>query len=632
MAIDRTVAPTSQRRYVDPYQVKVFQYDTDDSDVFLSRIANSVYRIFGDDIVIAGFEEEHITFTFTDTDVFFNFDPGMLIQDITLLQFETGGSVRLENVNNLDHNGKLIVYCRYQFLNSLEDNPAYLCANYVSPSGYPIYSWDHNRDRVLFGVYSFVKDATDRIISVIRDDVDYFTIAGKKFWILGRDPNALSLKPYFGGLLEKKPTESVEFEDGFCLINDQVSPGPLRYYGTNTEGARGFHTLPSSLTELPPDFNFTQLVDTPSAYTDAANKFLRVNTYSNAIEFSDDAPGDGKFVKLREDEVIDSNKIFAKNVVILGELTTSGEPGIIERVEMSITDNFITVNDGETGAGVTLLYSGLRVDRGSLDDAILRWSEPDLRWQVGYEGSIDFGTLALLSDLQGTSDQINTSIDLIDAKHDAKHDFYLDQGTGPDFIGNEYKLSVENGNIVLTTQLPKNKLQFSHDYANPIWVKDNLNISSNMNTDPLGSVTADTFIDGTSLGMHRCSQSVSGLNDSTIYCLSTYIKKKDHPYFAIRMIKKDGNDAWQVFNLDTGQKASRFGVFFTSGIHAIHNDWFRIWISANILTGSTTPECQLILCGSTDGVGEFLGTETGVYSWGSQLEEGDIPTMYIGNE
>ena len=72
----------------------------------------------------------------------------------------------------------------------------------------------------------------------------------------------------------------------------------------------------------------------------------------------------------------------AGTVEISGNLLVLGEQTTVNTTQLDIEDNIITLNTGETGAGVTLNQSGLRVNRGSLPDAFLLFDE-DLHPDAG---------------------------------------------------------------------------------------------------------------------------------------------------------------------------------------------------------------------------------------------------------
>lgn len=69
--------------------------------------------------------------------------------------------------------------------------------------------------------------------------------------------------------------------------------------------------------------------------------------------------GDGKKI------VLDTGPAAAGgSVVVTGDLVVGGETLTVAAVNLNITDNIIYLNDGEAGPGVTLVYSGIEIDRG----------------------------------------------------------------------------------------------------------------------------------------------------------------------------------------------------------------------------------------------------------------------------
>lgn len=63
------------------------------------------------------------------------------------------------------------------------------------------------------------------------------------------------------------------------------------------------------------------------------------------------------------------------NVTIAGNLTVTGTTTNVETTNTNITDNIITLNKGELGPGVTNTTAGIEIDRGSLDNRSLVWTE-----------------------------------------------------------------------------------------------------------------------------------------------------------------------------------------------------------------------------------------------------------------
>ena len=65
----------------------------------------------------------------------------------------------------------------------------------------------------------------------------------------------------------------------------------------------------------------------------------------------------------------------AGKVTVSGNLDVLGDTTSIGSSELIVDDNTITVNNGETGAGITLNTAGIIVDRGTLNDAQMFFDE-----------------------------------------------------------------------------------------------------------------------------------------------------------------------------------------------------------------------------------------------------------------
>ena len=64
-------------------------------------------------------------------------------------------------------------------------------------------------------------------------------------------------------------------------------------------------------------------------------------------------------------------------VIITANLVVEGDTLTVEAENLNVKDNIIQLNYGETGAGVSLRYSGLQVDRGTEAPASFFWDEND---------------------------------------------------------------------------------------------------------------------------------------------------------------------------------------------------------------------------------------------------------------
>ena len=79
--------------------------------------------------------------------------------------------------------------------------------------------------------------------------------------------------------------------------------------------------------------------------------------------------------------------IYVPTMTIHGNLDVIGTTTTIETTNTAISDATIVLNQNEVGAGVTAVYSGIEVERGSLTNVGLRWNESLVKWQLTTDGS-----------------------------------------------------------------------------------------------------------------------------------------------------------------------------------------------------------------------------------------------------
>jgi len=94
-------------------------------------------------------------------------------------------------------------------------------------------------------------------------------------------------------------------------------------------------------------------------------------------------------------------------VTVNGNLVVTGNSSSIQSTNTSIKDNVITLNKGETGAGVTLSYAGIEIDRGSLANVAVRWNEIFDKWQITTDGS----TFANIATITGSGTAMTAVVD-----------------------------------------------------------------------------------------------------------------------------------------------------------------------------------------------------------------------------
>jgi hypothetical protein len=92
------------------------------------------------------------------------------------------------------------------------------------------------------------------------------------------------------------------------------------------------------------------------------------------------------YVHTTGNETIAGNKTFSNNVVVNGNLSVTGTTTTVSSQQMLVKDNLITVNYGETGAGVTNISAGIEVARGSAANYYFAFFEDTDTFRIGMAG------------------------------------------------------------------------------------------------------------------------------------------------------------------------------------------------------------------------------------------------------
>ncbi len=107
-------------------------------------------------------------------------------------------------------------------------------------------------------------------------------------------------------------------------------------------------------------------------------------------------------------------------VEISGNLIVKGDQTTVNTAQLDIEDNIITLNSGETGAGITLNSAGIKIERGSLPDTFFKYDE-DVNGFIAIDsasalmplatGKIDSRSQNLLLDAGTSTIGVNPTVD-----------------------------------------------------------------------------------------------------------------------------------------------------------------------------------------------------------------------------
>jgi hypothetical protein len=179
-----------------------------------------------------------------------------------------------------------------------------------------------------------------------------------------------------------------------------------------------------------------------------------------------------------------------------------------------------------------------------------------------------------------------------------------------------------------------NLLSGSEDIGPSYWSALN-SVSTSLNTIASldGNNTADKFIENTNTTHKVLARSFTSLANAT-YTYSLFVKSAERNALMIHVRKSDYSDRFgATFNLSNQvitSETAGLGVLNSTDIKKYPNDWYRISITGNI--GSNTSAVvtmYLVGSGGAFDIGYTGNGTSGIYLWGSQLEQGAFATSYI---
>ena len=94
-----------------------------------------------------------------------------------------------------------------------------------------------------------------------------------------------------------------------------------------------------------------------------------------------------QFVRADVDDIMAGNYTIQNDLTIQGDLTVSGNTTTVNTEEILLADNIITINSNYTGSNPTE-DGGIEVERGTLANAKVIWSESNDWWQLEVNGSV----------------------------------------------------------------------------------------------------------------------------------------------------------------------------------------------------------------------------------------------------
>jgi hypothetical protein len=180
----------------------------------------------------------------------------------------------------------------------------------------------------------------------------------------------------------------------------------------------------------------------------------------------------------------------------------------------------------------------------------------------------------------------------------------------------------------------RNLLNYTEDFGNAVWVKQNSSVTTNSTTAPNGTLTADTLIENTSTTEHFTNTQLSKSASSITYTASLHFKNASGTRnLTIAITNGVSAGIGAVFSTSGAVVSSSLTIGSGAGFTAISasvqdagNGWYRAIFTASSDTSTRLDFVTYLTNGTTT---NYAGNGTsGIYIWGAQLEVGSPASTY----
>lgn len=131
--LSSVVYPSGQEIHIDPYNGKLFDFNSHQSRVYLGRSINSLLKVFGDNCIIDGLKLVNVTLEHNILTCTIN--PGKIIIDTTLIEFPSPIILETDVTTIDDSSGFFIITIAFNYLQDKYDNYAKFRLLFVDKHG-----------------------------------------------------------------------------------------------------------------------------------------------------------------------------------------------------------------------------------------------------------------------------------------------------------------------------------------------------------------------------------------------------------------------------------------------------------------------------------------------------------------
>jgi hypothetical protein len=185
-------------------------------------------------------------------------------------------------------------------------------------------------------------------------------------------------------------------------------------------------------------------------------------------------------------------------------------------------------------------------------------------------------------------------------------------------------------NGVTTAMAEQNLFTYSQDFDDAVWGKLGASVTANATTAPDGTTTADSLVSTATPASVYLTRTPT-LTASQPYVMSFYVKANTANFIQIITASAIVPSGYVNFNVTSGAGAigNYGGTGITPSIVDVGNGWYRCVLTIASVGASGVIEFHLVDSATAARSAIYSGTiGTGVYLWGSQLENRSAISAY----
>lgn len=170
-----------QEMFFEPYSQKFHSFNDSDNkqNYYISPEFGKLTRIIGENLILEGFEILEINHTLDSVSITTN--KGRTIINDTYIEIKDGDTINFDQLNKFDDSGFVVLSLSFINLHTTKKNQLRYHLTYFDRNNVSFEEFNHDRDKIILGVFLFEKDESNNIISFEVADFENVTLDGVSY-------------------------------------------------------------------------------------------------------------------------------------------------------------------------------------------------------------------------------------------------------------------------------------------------------------------------------------------------------------------------------------------------------------------------------------------------------------------